>query len=264
MGSWYAPYNFAAPPPPNTADRRMVGQSPDMQSIFEDILHLYPLEQYQSTTDPRICTDICRKLVLSAWTAWLRVVEAQITQEQYFMSTGKTPTGINTATWLDKSWMQPWQARQFGRLIRAKSALEAIDADLYYNMDALGIGAKRNGTEDWEAEAWRSLQNAVHVLKTKVDIIFQAYTQAVSVQESITSNKQARQVGYLTSLATLFIPVSLIAAIFSMGGKFSAGASLFWVYWAISIPIVIAGCILLFTKLGGRVLGHAPGNESLV
>jgi Mg2+ and Co2+ transporter CorA len=131
-------------------------------------------------------------------------------------------------------------------------------------MDALGIGTKSKCTEDWEAQAWRSLQNAVHVLKSRVDIIAQAYTQAVSVQESMTSNKQARQVGYLTSLATLFIPVSLIAGIFSMGGKFSAGASLFWVYWAISIPIVIAGCILLFTRLGGRALGHAPRNGSFV
>jgi Mg2+ and Co2+ transporter CorA len=120
-------------------------------------------------------------------------------------------------------------------------------------MDALGIGSDSQTTEEWEAEAWKSLRNAVQTLKKRVDIISQAYTEAVSVRQSIVSNQQAEQVGYLTSLAVLFVPASFVASIFSMGGDFSAGADRFWVFWAILVPLVMLSCIFLFTKLGERI-----------
>jgi len=179
------------------------------------------------------------------------------------MSIGNTTTGISATDLFEKSWARPWRPRDFGRLVRAKSALESIDWELYRNMDALGI-SKAQVTEAWEAEAWRSLQNVVQTLKARLDIISQAYMQAVSVRETITSNRQAQQVGYLTSLATLFIPISFVAAVFSMGGDFSAGASHFWVYWVIAVPVVGLGCLLLFTKLGRRILGNVSAEQSLV
>lgn len=259
---WYPPYNTEVTLLPSSG-WPTTEQAPSMQSLFDDILLLYPLTLRQSVSNPKDCTDICRNLVLSAWTARLRIVEAQIIQELHKMSAGAA-TDFAPTTWLDNSWSLPWQPREFGRLMRAKAALEAVDADLYRNIDALGIGATAQTVEAWEADAWKSLQNAVRISKTRVEIISQAYTQAVSVRESITSNKQARQVGFLTSLATLFIPISFIAAIFSMGGDFSAGASRFWVYWAIAIPVVLFGCILLFTRLGRWVLLHGTGEESLV
>jgi hypothetical protein len=263
-GSWYTPYTLSASLATNLADGKLAEQIPGTRSIFEDILRVYSLEQHQFPTDPGVCTDICRKLALSAWTAWLRVVEAHIAQEHYSLSTSAMVSEISTTTWLDKAWKQGWHSRQFGRLVRAKSALESIDVDVYYNMDALGIGGKTAITEDWETDAWKNLEHAVQVLKARLDVTLQAYTQAVSVQESITSNKQARQVGYLTSLATLFIPISFVAAIFSMGGNFSAGAKLFWVYWVIAIPLAMTGCILLFTQTGAKLLGHGDMDGSLV
>jgi hypothetical protein len=214
-----------------------------MQSLFEDILCLYPLEQRQSTANPTNCTDICRKLVLCAWTARLRVVEAQVIQKFVQMSVGADAANFNAATWLDKSWTLPWQERNFAQLVRAKSELEGIEAGIDNNMDALGIGCKSQTTEEWEAEAWRSLQNTVAALKKRVDMTLQSYTEAVSV-------RQAQQVGYLTSLATLFIPASFVAAIFAMGGDYSASAGKFWVFWVISVPLVLLCCIILFTHFG--------------
>lgn len=80
--------------------------------------------------------------------------------------------------------------------------------------------------------------------------------QAVSVRETITANTQSRQVGYLTFLATLFLPISFIASIFSMGGKFSVGEQLFWVFWAFALPVVEIGFGLLFSKPGQKLVGR--------
>lgn len=263
-GSWYPSCTSDAVLGPKSADWKNAEQSPCMESMFEDILLLYPLTERQLTADLNSCMDICKRIVLSAWTARLRIAEAQIVQEQYRMSIGNTTNEISAANLFEKSWARPWHARDFGRLVRAKTALESIAWELYRNIDALGLGSQAQTTEVWEAEAWRSLQNVVQNLKARLEIISQAHMQAVSVRESITSNKQAQQVGYLTSLATLFIPISFVAAVFSMGGDFSAGASHFWVYWVIAVPVVAVGCLLLFTKFGRRILGNVSAEQSPV
>ncbi|KAK3297934.1 uncharacterized protein B0H64DRAFT_393421 [Chaetomium fimeti] len=241
-GSWYPPFPVGG-----------AGEAPGMKSVFDDLVRLYPSQQYQSTADPITCTDICKQLVLSAWTARLRVLEAEVIRKQYEMSIGpRTPT-FNPRTRPPPAWTHPWTDEEFGRLVRAKSVLEGTKTTLFYNLDALGVGGERQMGEEWETAAWKSLQNALLTLKTRVDIMSEAYTLAVSVRESIVANAQARQVGYLTSLATLFIPVSFIAAVFSMGGDYAAGERKFYVFWAISLPIaVVASCLYLF---GGFILG---------
>ncbi|KAK0709377.1 hypothetical protein B0T26DRAFT_403728 [Lasiosphaeria miniovina] len=149
-------------------------------------------------------------------------------------------------TWLDSAWTRPWQSRAFARLVHARLALEVITDGLRTNMDALGLlgGAfrgpdRRAVVEGWEADAWHSRRETLGSSGRRLDILWQAYSEAVAARESIASNRQGRQgrhVGYLSSLATLSVPVSLGATILSMGGDFAAGASRFWVYWAVAVP----------------------------
>ncbi|KAI0503236.1 hypothetical protein F5B22DRAFT_662181 [Xylaria bambusicola] len=227
-GSWFAPFLM-----------NCAGEVPEMKSIFDDIISLYQGRQYQSTADPRACTDI-----------------SEVVRKQYQMSVGSTTSTINYHVWLDKSWTQPWTEREFGGLMRAKSALESIKTSLSYNMDALGIGGQSSVGEEWEDKAWNSLQSAVTALKMKVDLMSEAYTQAISVRESIIANQQARQVGYLTSLATLFVPISFIAAVFSMGGDYAADQKRFYVFWAVSLPVAVVALSISF--FGGYIQKLLP------
>jgi hypothetical protein len=59
---------------------------------------------------------------------------------------------------------------------------------------------------------------------------------------SLLGNKQAlvetKSVRVLTILGMTFLPLSLVASLFSMSGHFSPGAGQFWVYFAVSIPLV--------------------------
>ncbi|KAJ5692134.1 hypothetical protein N7462_001557 [Penicillium macrosclerotiorum] len=194
----------------------------------------------------------------------LRIVETQVIQESCRMSIGSITLERTATELVDNSWAQPWHPRNFARLVMAKSALDSIAWELERNMDALGLYSKTDVLEPWEAEAWDRLRQAVQMLKVKTDNILQAYMQAVSIRESVTSNKQALHVGYLTSLATVFIPISFVAAIFSMGGDFAAGESRFWVYWTIAIPVLAVGCWLLFTSRGRRSLETASAETFLV
>lgn len=263
-GSWFASYVPDDALSEDEADWKEPHRQAGMQCFFDDIAQLYPMTSHPSLDAPKHSTGICRQLALSAWTANIRVFEAQVIKEQYELSIPESEDKFRASTWLNKAWTKPYKPRQFGRLIRAKSALESVDADLYHNMAALGIGSKSPTVGEWEADAWKSLQQAIQALKARVELIIQAYTQAASIQETVIANNQARSVGYLTSLATVFIPASFIAAVFSMGGDFSAGERLFWVFWAISVPIVLIAGVFLFTNFGRWIMGHTVKEENPV
>jgi hypothetical protein len=268
-GSWYPPIitNTVAIGP-NSADRKDEKCGQLASSTFEDILKLYSCspDQRRSIRDPNTCVDLCRGLVLSAWTAAIRVVEAQLVQEQLALTVGVQADDIRATDVFEKSWERPWHPRDFGRLVRAKLALDSVDWDLSRNMDALGILELQHQShvEAWEADAWHGLRDVVHNLKAKLDIMSQAYMQSISIRETHAANQQARNVGYLTSLASIFVPISFVAAVFSMGGDFSAGESRFWVYWVVAVPVGAIVSLMLFTRIGRRLMRRISERDSPV
>jgi len=245
-GSWY--------PPILPCDKPLSASS--AASTFKTLTELYPLRERLSTSDPNSCVDYVRILVLSAWTASTRVIESRIMKEQFALSiVGVSQPNSSTSAY-ERSWTRPWHPQDFARLVQAKSSLKALDWELRRNMDALGIGsqASERTAEAWEADAWQGLRIVIGNLNSRVDTMLQAYMQSISVRETSDANRQARQVGYLTSLATIFIPVSFVAAVFSMGGEFAAGESRFWVFWAIAAPVATVACLMLFGKAGIRAV----------
>lgn len=63
---------------------------------------------------------------------------------------------------------------------------------------------------------------------------------------------QSLSAGYLTPMAIIINPVSLIAAMFSMGDDFAAGESLFWVFWVKAVPVTLFVCFFVCTRMGMR------------
>lgn len=60
-----------------------------------------------------------------------------------------------------------------------------------------------------------------------------------ALEESFAADRQARNARQLTWVATVIVPCTFVASVFSMGGSFAAGEDLFYVYWAISVPVTI-------------------------
>ena len=58
--------------------------------------------------------------------------------------------------------------------------------------------------------------------------------EAMSKQEAEDAQQSLNRLAYL---AGIFLPFSIVAAIFSMGQEFAAGMPLFYVYWVISLPL---------------------------
>jgi Mg2+ and Co2+ transporter CorA len=71
-------------------------------------------------------------------------------------------------------------------------------------------------------------------------------TSLVQLMDSRRSLAEAVDVKRLTYIALVFIPMSLIAAIFSMANEYGPGSDRFWVYWATSVPATFLILVLSF------------------
>jgi Mg2+ and Co2+ transporter CorA len=98
-----------------------------------------------------------------------------------------------------------------------------------------------------ERRLWRRLEAKLEVLDSSLSHHMDEFAQRAAMEESLQArkqtydaNRQARSAGQLTKIATIIVPCTFVASIFSMGGSFAAGEDLFYVYWAVSLPITAA------------------------
>lgn len=72
----------------------------------------------------------------------------------------------------------------------------------------------------------------------------------ISVEAGEESINQARRVTRLTVIATVFLPMSFVASIFSMNGRFALDGECWWMYVVVAVPLVlsITLCGLYFRK----------------
>jgi len=62
----------------------------------------------------------------------------------------------------------------------------------------------------------------------------------ISVEAGEESIDQARRVTRLTGIATIFLPMSFVASIFSMNGRFALDGDRWWMYVVVVIPLVVS------------------------
>lgn len=105
------------------------------------------------------------------------------------------------------------------------------------------VGCGRRGCKE---RSWGWLLERITVLDEQIGDMIVVYGQRSSVEESLTANNQARSVGRLTALATVLVPFTIAAGIFSMSDEYAAGKSRFWVFWAIAVPLASVLLVWVF------------------
>ena len=143
----------------------------------------------------------------------------------------------DSSSWFH-SWDIQWRADIFRRLSYAKLAIqETMSKEVGGNMLVLGLDRSNCKLELDEVEDWKALQARGLGLSAKFASLIESYVHEATIQESRSSNSQAQSLGRLTSLATVLVPISITAGIFSMGGDFLVGEPRFWVFWAVAVPV---------------------------
>ena len=103
--------------------------------------------------------------------------------------------------------------------------------------------------EDYEHIAW-SLNN----YSRRLDALVSVATSLIQAMDSRRALTETRNISRLTYLALSFIPLTFVSGLFSMNDNIAPGGKLFWLYFAVSIPL----CLLVF------MIVHPPASISAV
>jgi hypothetical protein len=198
-----------------------------MLSMLDDLISLQRGQHHDVNEDPRSCTSACRKIVIAIWIAFLRRRFLNLLSVNTPVSVSRTETDfLNRASWAQREWDSTWHRGIFSDLVNARFKIDIIRTEIGGNMAALGLThptwnvAQNTHAEEWEKVGWESVLKLASTIEHMVEIFTQSYSQAASIHESQTANDLTRSVNRITTLATLFLPISVISGIFSMGGSF--------------------------------------------
>jgi Mg2+ and Co2+ transporter CorA len=211
-------------------------------------------------------TAFVRNLVRAVWEESIYRTEAEINDKLYedrfqygfYRDVKQTYTENDRNAQSYHSLIQKRIEVQFWRE-ELKRTTYAFSMDIDYQRSQPQLPTKL--TEARESRIWARLHEKLATMESTIsnhteafsaraalEVSFAAYRQAEESkhqtreanEQTTIANRHARSAGQLTKIATIIVPCTFVASIFSMGGSFAAGEHLFFVYWAISVPITAA------------------------
>ena len=226
--------------------------------LHDDILTHFSVADSGPGGSPLAVTPFVRGFVISKWVAHLNHARRCFvhTRAALFSSGDVHGSDREENAILHKShWGADWQEWMFESLTRWTTDLVLYRLDAETNMRALGIDIDDPHSDGLvgrrEAQMWRYICSSCKDLQGMFESLTNSYTQVVALREAQASNVQASNVRWLTILGTLFLPVSVVAGVMSMGGGYLPGEDKFWVFFAVLVPvIVVVGTILLLLIKG--------------
>jgi hypothetical protein len=248
-------------------------------SLFDDAIFFW---KYKASTDeiksaisnPLSSTVCTRRSVAFAWSVHLEFITGVI-------------SNLETRLWGFESIQDNRTAEEIKRELSKLGNLMAsvnqhrrriwwyID-HMRYNLEVLGQppGDKSNnnkgppktpaGNEDPVLEDMSSLYDRLQYSKDRIESLMPVVMGAFSLLETQQSALEAKYVSRLTSLATVFVPLSFLTGIFGMSGSYLPGEKHFWIFWVVSLPLVaIAFTVVYAIKYIRPIGGYYPGKLSV-
>ena len=244
-------------------------RGPPRTSMLDDIIYYW--EEVASgdliaaaLNNPALSAVHLQKLVASNWLVLLEYIWAALSDLERTLWHFEDPTNENTEDLLARLNQTLAEGNRLRRRLSwYLDELEWTMRSLNITTDERDLNNKRQ--KDLSiGEDFKFIHARLHTCKQKVESLATVVTGLLSVcqgkiSESVArtsaetatvSANEARLVSRLTVLAVIFIPLSFSASIFSMGGDFQPGGSRFWLYFAVSLPMLflILGFVFLWRK----------------
>jgi len=236
--------------PEEVSEWASVYECPQYNSIFDDALKdLASRNQDIGELDnPMVVVKFPRKLVIGIMLAFLRRRYLNLLRIQKTHVKPNQNLRNNYLSSFSEGALSSWQDEFFDFIVGSCAAMKELIREMEENMVSLGLPMENGtgwksglpgGPPQWEIDGWRSVMDLAHTVDWLTNSLATGYLQYISIQEARVSNGNARSLSKITVLTMLFIPLSTVASIFSMGGDFLPGNSRAWVFWVVSIPVLM-------------------------
>ena len=233
---------------------------PSRKSILEDICYYWTNHAscIDAKSDPAVSTIFLKKIIASNYMILLEHGRAMLsTIESSLSRQGQDISELQIA-WAEQRWsdLQSW-SRRYSEYCEN---VEAIIDDTKISL------AEEDGSNDWLSTKYdfQVIHRRLCDHKRRSEVLISSLTGLAGIlgsrqtlKEANRSLHEAKRVKILTSLGMVFAPWFLTSGIFSMSDKFLPGAKMFWIYFAVTIPLVPVVFVVAFLI----TLGYGDDSE---
>ncbi|KAK4447210.1 hypothetical protein QBC34DRAFT_410097 [Podospora aff. communis PSN243] len=211
-------------------------------------------EAMRSSNVRRILTDHsiislvylpCR-MAMAEWALYAILMQAYAKHYEY--SFNSLPSLIENVKNRDFIELHRWRRRSRQSLYK----LRLVEAFVVHwqTMERV-MGSSENPSDAQQADLLlldiKHIANRIDEYMRSLELMAPMATSLLQLMDSERSVSEAVNVRRLTYIALVFVPLSFVASIFSMGDDFAPGRPGFWVYFAVAIPMALV--VLAFLKL---------------
>jgi hypothetical protein len=216
---------------------------PQYKSLFDDTLLMITSDLRRPVNKPIDAAEVPHKLVISTLMAFLRRRYLNLLTVQRSHLRPNHAMRHDYLYTFSEGYMSKWHDEFYNFVVGTMSAMREFSRDIEDNVVALNIHPARKRADggrvpQWELDGWKSIQDLTQLVDSMINSLATNYLQYVSIQEARASNANAQSLSRITVLTMLFIPLSTVASIFSMGGDFLPGEKRAWVFWVVAIPVL--------------------------
>lgn len=221
-------------------------ETPPRTSTFDDLCfyHTHHCRYLQLDSDPKSATTFAQKLVASEYMLLIEYNKFLLCHIGWKLSR-RDSFEIFKSAWVEQTWSDLNSFHQ--RIETHHQNIVMLTANLEL---------KKSTTRGWMSttEDFAYIEEQFLSLRRKAEILLDSFTGLAGMVGNRQSLDEARSVGLLTVLGIAFVPLSLVASLFSMSDEYRPGAGNFWVYFAVSIPFVALMFAMAFLSMYWRKL----------
>lgn len=269
----FLPWQWPNDPLNNDDDWNQAKAFPKRESLFDDMIHYCQTVYEQQVNDGQRTGEeesrrennsgssndlngltssksVVRKISVSHWIVLSQYVqtkvstmESDIEKSQHIRSKGDPTSNCERPDWVEQN---------LDVIYRWKRHCEQYSD--WLDMDLLQLGIMNpdsaSATDiEGEAQDWIYVLKRFQAWSLRVQDINNAALNLISITDSARSLRVSQDANRLTVLGSVFLPLSLVASLFSMSGNVRPGQAHFWIYFAISVPCAIVTLAFCYSFL---------------
>lgn len=213
---------------------------PPRTSMFDDICYYFQHNGMNVgiSDDPRSALVFAQKIVASQYMLLIQYTRSLLNHLGWVLSRRDSFANLNI-DWVEERWSDLLSFHR--RCDDHRGNIQAIITGLP-SEDML---AKQRSWTDVRAD-FTHIERQFGRLQEKSDSLISSFTGLASIVGNRQSLAEARSVRLLTLLGLIFLPLSFISGLFSMATPYTPGNSCFWIYFAVSLPLLLLVFVVAF------------------
>ncbi|KAL4945694.1 hypothetical protein BDV06DRAFT_184276 [Aspergillus oleicola] len=223
--------------------------APSRQSLFDDIIFYWTCaerREIDTVFDSPVNVMLFANRIVASH--WFNLLDLQFKTLSTIDMTSKEqrrrPAGKRTSA---ADWREEleYYNRRLSLLGILQRRIMWYKQEVILNLEKLGLPAAPGNTTTTTAS---TLTAATHDLsailselnrhESRIDNLLGIVTDSINLSSALRSLHDARFGLHLSIAGAVIFPITLVAALFSMGGDFAAGEKRFWVPWVVAAPLV--------------------------